>query len=125
MNSILDLQPLPPGEQINFNPSPFGSRERARLQMNIKREMTITHADFFRLLPSLFEDRFFRRDDLSIFSNLGDGSMEIKLGPEQNKRLGSLDLMVTEITFHFTNVGESDRRIFLEKLDQVYQKGGG
>jgi len=93
--------------------------------MNIKREMTITHADFFRLLPSLFEDRFFRRDDLSIFSNLGDGSMEIKLGPEQNKRLGSLDLMVTEITFHFTNVGESDRRIFLEKLDQVYQKGGG
>ena len=91
----------------------------------IKRVMTITHAAFYRLLPVVFEDRCFTKDNQSTLSDCGDGTIKIKLAPEQNRRLGSLDLPVTEISFQFENVSDVDRKRLLERFDQVYQKGGG
>jgi hypothetical protein len=91
----------------------------------LKREMTITHADFFRLLPRVFGELYFETDKQSVLSPVGDGSIEIKLAPEQNRKLGALDLPLTEITFCFEKVSDIDSKRFLERFDLVYQRSGG
>jgi hypothetical protein len=87
--------------------------------------MTITHADFFRLLPRVFGELYFETDKQSVLSPVGDGSIEIKLAPEQNRELGSLNLPVTEVTFCFDNVSDIEHRKFMERFDLVYQRSGG
>jgi len=87
--------------------------------------MTITHADFFRLLPGVCENCCITRARKLIQSSLGSGTIEILLAPECSRMLGSLELPVTEITFCFDNVSDQDRESFLERFHRVYQKGGG
>ena len=91
----------------------------------ITREMTITHDDFFRLLPKALADYQFRMSGKSIRVKMQSGSVTIQLEPETTRKIGNLDLPVTHITFHFDNIAHEQMQNFFETFNRSYQKGGG
>jgi len=91
----------------------------------ITREMTITHDDFFRLLPKALADYQFRIAGNLIRVILHSGSVNIQLMPETKRKIGNLELPVTHMAFHFKNIAPDQMQIFFEKFDRSYQKGGG
>ena len=87
--------------------------------------MTITHADFLRLLPKALTGLIHDITGNSIRVKLGSGALQIKLAPEGARKSGSLVLPVTHVTFYFENTGEIERRKFIDRFYLAYQKGGG
>lgn len=90
-----------------------------------EREMTITHDDFFRLLPKALADYQFRILGKSIQVKLQSGSVTIQLMPETNRKIGNLELPVTHVKFKFENIAQDQVQIFFEQFNRSYQKGGG
>ncbi|OGT72744.1 MAG: hypothetical protein A2W76_00840 [Gammaproteobacteria bacterium RIFCSPLOWO2_12_47_11] len=91
----------------------------------IQREMTITHADFFRLLPKALADYQCKISDHAIEVKLTSGHIKIRLMPETTRRIGALELPVTNMTFHFENTVQDEMQDFFSKFNMAYQKGGG
>lgn len=91
----------------------------------IEREMTITHADFFRLLPKVLADYQYRISGQTIYIKYLSGNVTIQLKPETTRKIGNLELPVTHITFQFENIATDQMQIFFEKFNRSYQKGGG
>ncbi|OGT82748.1 MAG: hypothetical protein A3G42_04595 [Gammaproteobacteria bacterium RIFCSPLOWO2_12_FULL_47_76] len=91
----------------------------------IQREMTITHADFFRLLPKALADYQCKISDHTIEVKLTSGHIKIQLMPETTRRIGTLELPVTNMTFHFENTVQDEMQDFFSKFNMAYQKGGG
>lgn len=91
----------------------------------IIREMTITHDDFFRLLPRALKNRPFETNGENILVTLENGSLKITLAPQTGRTIGALTLPITRIAFEFENCSAEERRQFFEGFDLAYQKGGG
>ena len=92
---------------------------------SITREMTITHADFFRLLPKALAEYQFRISGSSIHIKYQSGSVTIQLMPETSRKIGKLELPVTHIKFRFEDIEHDQVREFFDRFDIAYQKGGG
>ena len=91
----------------------------------IQREMTITHADFFRLLPKALVDCQYEISDLSIHIKFLSGSINIQLMPEITRKIAALELPVTCMTFYVENITQDQMQDFLDRFYLAYQKGGG
>ena len=91
----------------------------------IQREMTITHEDFFRLLPKALADYQFKISGQSVRVKMQSGSVNIQLMPESTRKIGNLELPVTHISFHFENIAQDQMQKFFDTFDRSYQKGGG
>ena len=91
----------------------------------VQREMTITHADFFRLLPRALASYKFKISDQSIQVTMETGIVNIQLGQETTRTIGALELPVTHMKFYFKNTTDKETRQFFDKFDPAYQKGGG
>lgn len=90
-----------------------------------EREMTITHDDFFRLLPKALAEYQFRISGNLIQVQLQSGSVDIQLTPETTRKIGNLELPVTHLDFHFENIAQDQMQVFFERFNRSYQKGGG
>ena len=90
-----------------------------------EREMTITHDDFFRLLPKALADYQFRISGQAIHIKLQTGTVNIQLTSQTTRKIGKLELPVTHITFRFENIGQDQMQKFFDRFDLAYQKGGG
>ena len=53
------------------------------------------------------------------------GSIEIRLQPALERRLGAFRLPVIPMQFHFRGLDEHQRREFLDRFDLHFQRGGG
>lgn len=93
--------------------------------VTITRGMTITHDDFFRLLPRALKNRPFDMSEQGVLVTLNNGRLKITLAPQTDRTIGALTLPVTRIAFEFENCTDAERRQFFEGFDLVYQKGGG
>ncbi len=91
----------------------------------IKREMTISHSDFFRILPKALYLYPYRREENVIYVSLNGGEICIVLSEERNRQIASLSLPVTDVTFQLKNVAESTKSKFFEQFDRAYHRGGG
>ena len=91
----------------------------------IQREMTITHDDFFRLLPKALSGYSFEVSEQSIQVTMETGIINILLMQETTRKIGALELPITHITFNFENTSHEETQKFIEKFDLAYQKGGG
>lgn len=91
----------------------------------IMREMTITHDDFFRLLPRALKNRPFETSGQGVLVRLDNGRLKIALAPQTGRTIGALTLPITRIAFEFENCSAEERRQFFEGFDLAYQKGGG
>jgi hypothetical protein len=87
--------------------------------------MTISHADFFRLLPKALDGRHHVISENSIRVTVETGSVEIGFSNEGIRKAGAFELPVTFITVQFENISDEARQRFLERFDMTYHKGGG
>lgn len=89
------------------------------------REMGLTHADFWRLLPrAMGEHRYEVRDD-AVYADVHDGTLEITLGPTQERRIASLSLPYSVVSFTFSGVLEAQQQAFKSHFDLHFRRGGG
>jgi len=94
--------------------------------MELRKEMGLTHADFFRMLAQLpggwLQET--RADGASL--KFADGRIEIRLGPEQRRHLSALvRIPATEVLFRYENLSEAEQENFQARFDLTYQRGGG
>jgi hypothetical protein len=90
-----------------------------------EREMTITHSDFFRILPKALKSYPYDQNDNVITVTLDKAEISIILSEQRQRQIASLSLPVTDVTFQLKNVAESTKSDFFEQFDRAYHRGGG
>ncbi|MCP5426593.1 MAG: hypothetical protein H6970_16220 [Gammaproteobacteria bacterium] len=91
----------------------------------VTREMGLTHAEFFRTLPSALEGLHFRIGDAAVDVCDSERRLTIRLAPEGQRRLAALRLPVTQVTFLFDGYSETEQATFLRHFERRFQRGGG
>lgn len=91
----------------------------------VVKDMTITHADFFRTVQPLLEgqDHDLRADGLTI--RRGDAHIDIELGPEGARELGNFRLPRTRVEIRFSGCEPAAIAQFLARFDMRFRRGGG
>ncbi len=87
--------------------------------------MSISHQDFFRLLPRAIASYPYERSGLCVEVRIGSGSLNIELSDETVNQIASLKLPRTNVTFTFCDVSAEEKQIFLTQFDLSFQRGGG
>ena len=95
------------------------------MAVTISREMTITHKDFFRLLPKALKNKEYFISGRRVTVSQGECSVNINLSAETGRQLGALVVPVIQVEIIFTGYSEVDITRFLQHFDLAYQKGGG
>ena len=90
-----------------------------------KREMTISHSDFLRILPTALKSYPYEHKDSVITVTLDKAEISIILSEQRHRRIASLFLPVIDVTFQLKNVAERTKKDFFEQFDRAYQRGGG
>jgi len=101
------------------------ARKNHGMTETLKREMTITHRDFFRILPKALKLYPYQQHEKVISIPLDEGEIVIILAEEQRRQIASLSLPVTYVTFQIKNVAKKSKKGFFKQFDQAYQRGGG
>jgi hypothetical protein len=92
--------------------------------VEVRWTMTATHAELLRSLPSELAASAERHGG-SIRGRDGDRHWALELQPEARRRIGLLDLPVTEVTIRLAGYSDEERVRFLERLEQCYRRAGG
>ncbi len=95
------------------------------MKHTFEREMTISHSDFFRILPKALKSYPYKQEENIIRISLDEGEISIILSEERRRQIASLSLPVTDVTFHLKSVAESTKSKFFEQFDRAYHRGGG
>ena len=85
-----------------------------------EREITITHRDFFRILPKVLKSYLYQQHENVISVILDEGEVVIILAEERLREIVSLSLPVTNITFQIKNVAKKLKKGFFEQFDRTY-----
>jgi len=95
----------------------------------LEREMTISHSDFFRILPKALGKFRYQQQNNIITVCLDDDGIEgeivISLSKERIRKIASLTLPVTDVTFQLENITEKKEIEFFKNFDRAYHRGGG
>ncbi len=95
----------------------------------LQREMTISHSDFFRILPKALGKLRYQRQNNIITVYIDDDGIEgeiiISLSKERIRKIASLNLPVTDVTFQQENITEKKKIEFFKHFDRAYHRGGG
>lgn len=92
----------------------------------VVKEMGITHADFFRILPRVFPEQPYTVRGTRVVAQEGPRRLTIELSAEGERRVGPLITMpVTHVTLTFAGYGEAERARFLAHFELQYFRGGG
>jgi len=87
--------------------------------------MGLTHADFFRLLPAAMGEHPFRVDGMKVFGEIHNGTVEITLGAQQERRIALMRIPNAQVSFHFRGVTQAEQEVFKAYFDLRFQRGGG
>ena len=90
-----------------------------------KREMTISHHDFFRILPKALGSYLYQQHENVISVTLDKGEIVISLSKERVRKIASLSLPITDVTFQINNVAEMSKNDFFKQFNRAYHRGGG
>jgi hypothetical protein len=89
-------------------------------------DMSISHADFFRLLPAAivpYEARV-KENIVEIFAE--QRRVIITLGVEGVRKItGLLSLPRTQVEFLFEHFDNTQREAFMHRFDRYFHRGGG
>ena len=92
---------------------------------SLTREMSISHREFFRLLPRAVEGAPVTRQGTRVGITTDSGQVNITLAPERVRKLGLMEFPVTPVTIEFDGFNAAEQAAFLSRFDLAYQKGGG
>lgn len=88
-------------------------------------EMAISHAEFFRTLPSALPGAPFEIHERKVLVNDGERKLEIVLSPESTRLFGPIPLPVTHVELNFDGYSAEERDRFLARFHDCYRRGGG
>lgn len=92
----------------------------------IKKEMGISHKDFYDELPNLLGGIPYQRLEDTISFELKGKRVEINLCPEEVRKIGpSITLPVTIVTLRFFAFSEEEMSDFIRHFNLKFMKGGG
>ncbi len=87
--------------------------------------MGVSHADFFRLLPRAMGDTPYEIDGLAVTGQIEQGAVEIRVGPEQTRRIALLAIPYCQVDFHYRNLSDARIDAFDAAFYLAFQRGGG
>lgn len=89
-------------------------------------DMSINHADFFRLLPAAIVPYESRVDGQVVEIFAEQRRVVITLGVEGVRKItGLLSLPRTQVGFLFEHFNEEQRTAFMHRFDRYFHRGGG
>jgi len=88
-------------------------------------DMGLTHADFFRLVPSAMGEHPHRVEGMKVYGEIGSGSVEITLGAQRERQIALMRIPHALVSFHFRGVTKSEQEEFKAYFDLRFQRGGG
>ena len=91
----------------------------------ITKEMAVTHAEFFRLLPNALEGQPFKKAGNRVVVEAEGKRLDIGLGPERTRQIAGLKMPATDVTLKFTGYDKTGIAAALRLFERAYQKGGG
>jgi hypothetical protein len=91
----------------------------------MSRDMGLTLGDFVRSLPSAVDPLVYQVEGRMFTITHPQGSVIIELGETGERRIASLSLPVTSVDFQFNGLDEAARRLFMQRFDRYFQRGGG
>lgn len=92
----------------------------------IRKEMGLTHKDFYEELPNLLKGIPYQHSENTIKFQINSKNIEITLGPEKTRHLGqSISLPVTNVTLSFSNFSKTEVNQFIKHFNLKFMKGGG
>ena len=113
---------LADGDHLAVWPPVAGGAPKATV---IKKEMALTHADFFRIVPRALGRNDFKKSAAKVTLDDGAKRLEITLGPERTRQLGQLSIPVTDVTLIFSGYAKAERDAALKLFDRMFRRGGG
>ena len=91
-----------------------------------RREMGLTRADFFRLLPIVLAgSQHAVLSENTVTIGQGSSTIRIELDEGESRRLGTLKIPVLHVLFRFYGHSTADAEAFLARFDRAFQRGGG
>lgn len=98
----------------------------AKTKTVITKEMAVTHAEFFRLLPDALDALLpFKRTGNRVVVEDKGRRLDIGLGPERTRQIAGLKLPATDVTLSFAGYDKTGIAAALRLFERAYQKGGG
>ncbi len=91
----------------------------------ITKDMTLTHADFRRILRGAFGEAVEDPGGDRLTVTLGGGRIEIVLGPERQRQIALLRLPACTVALRFAGLSEEAAVAALARFDRAFQRGGG
>lgn len=91
----------------------------------IEKEMALTHADFFRIIPRALDTEDFDQTDSGVVLTGADKRLEISIGPERTRQIALMKIPACDVRLEFSGYSEAARAAALVLFDRMFQKGGG
>ena len=91
----------------------------------IEKEMGLSHRDFFRTIANALGTDDFESWGMGVRKTSGDKVLEIKLGPEGERRIAMMVMPRTMVTLSFTNYDEVEAKAAVKRFDMMFKRGGG
>lgn len=91
----------------------------------VSRDMGFSHNEFFRAFAPLAREWCCDVHNLGVDMRYDGGRVSIRLGPEGERRIVSIRLPRTCVTFEFINLSEQQRECFFNRFDLSFRRGGG
>ena len=89
------------------------------------REMGVTHADFFRILPKAMGEHPYSIDGHTVRGEVSPGSVQIHIGEQRVRRIALMAIPYAVVSFTFRGVPEQRQQAFKKHFDLYFQRGGG
>lgn len=89
------------------------------------RDMGLTHSDFYRLLPAAMGPHQYRIDGDTVYGEVHDGTVEIHIGAQQERRIALMCIPFARVSFLFKGVTIAQQEVFKANFDLRFQRGGG
>ncbi len=103
------------GDRVSDDPDPF----------IVEKEMALTYADFFRIIPRALGTEDFEKSDTGVVLTDGEKRLEISFGPERLRKIALMVIPACDVRLEFSAYSEAAREAALDLFDRMFQKGGG
>jgi hypothetical protein len=91
----------------------------------IKKEMGLSHKEFFRTIASALETDDFERSVSGVVLEDGGRRLEIVLGPQTERRIALLAIPSTLVTLSFSGYAKDEIDYAITMFDRAFKRGGG
>jgi sulfur-carrier protein len=117
--------PTATGKKMPAGDDDKPAADAAKAKTVVTKDMAVTHAEFFRLLPTALDARPFKRTGNRIVLEDKGRRLDIGLGTERTRQVAGLKLPATDVSLAFTGYDKTEIAAALRLFERTYQKGGG